>query len=92
MNFKIVISDLRPLEIHLRLLNLELMSAEHRRQQLQWCRERQHWNLKVVFYDEFRFSLGAHQGRIRVRRRRVKRSEPHLDVESHVDRIAGVMV
>lgn len=71
------------------------LTVEHRRQRLQWCRERQHWNVEwhqVVFSDESRFSLGAHDGRRRVRRRRGERREPHFDVERHVHRTVGVMV
>ena len=49
----------------------------HRSARLRWCRARQHWRdewRSIVFSDESRFSLGQHDGRIRVWRRTGERS------------------
>lgn len=71
------------------------LTPEHRRNRLQWCRERLQWNQEwntVVFSDESRFCLGMHDGRARVRRRRGERRNPQFSVERHVHRTVGVMV
>ncbi|KAJ3623531.1 hypothetical protein MTP99_019752 [Tenebrio molitor] len=50
-------------------LVLPLTSAGHRRQKLEWCRERQQWRKEwhnMVFSDESRLCLGMHDGRRRV--------------------------
>lgn len=71
------------------------LTAEHRRQRLEWCRERLNWDLEwntVVFSDESRFCLGSHDGRQMVRRLRGERRNPSFSVERHVARTVGVMV
>lgn len=52
------------------------LPREHRRQRLQWCRERQMWNQeldRMVFRDEFRITLGMQDGPAPVRKRRGER-------------------
>lgn len=71
------------------------LTADHCRQRLNWCRERNHWEAEwhnVVFSDESRFCLGMHDGRRRVRRRRGERHDIGFVVERHVHRTVGVMV
>lgn len=71
------------------------LTAEHRRQRLEWCRERLQWNIQwqaVVFSDESRFCLGTHDGRQRVRRRRGERRQMQFAHERDVHRTVGVMV
>ena len=72
------------------------LTATHRRLLLQWCRERQSWTFgdwqRIVFSDESRFCLGAHDGRVRVRRRLGERLNPAYSVERHTAPIPGVMV
>ncbi|CAH1977241.1 unnamed protein product [Acanthoscelides obtectus] len=51
-----------------------------------WCRQRSFWDQEwnsIVFSDEFRFCLGMHDGRARVRRRRGERRNPQFFVERH---------
>ena len=46
------------------------LTAEHRRQQLEWCNDKSDWNFewrRIVSSDESRFCLGMHNGRMRVR-------------------------
>lgn len=46
------------------------LTNRHRQLRLAWCEERAHWNQKwnrVIFSDESRFCLWAHDGRRRVR-------------------------
>lgn len=63
---------------------------------MQWCRERQSWTAgdwqRIVFSDESRFCLGAHDGRVRVRRRVGERLNPAYNVERHTAPTPGVMV
>lgn len=71
------------------------LTAEHRRQRLLWCRERQNWDAEwnsLIFSDESRFTLGMHDGRMMVRRRRGERRHMQYAVERHVHRVVGVMV
>jgi hypothetical protein len=71
------------------------LTREHRRQRLDWCRERINWDREwnvVVFSDESRFCLGMHDGRQRVRRLRGERRNPAYSVERHVTCTVGVMI
>jgi hypothetical protein len=71
------------------------LTAEHRRQRLEWCIERQQWReewYNMVFSDESRFRLGMHDGRRRVRRRRGERPDSEFAVERPIHRTVGVMV
>lgn len=71
------------------------LTPEHRRQRLEWCRERLGWDLEwnsVVFSDESRFCLGMHDGRQRVRRFRGERRNIAFSVERHVARTVGIMI
>jgi hypothetical protein len=71
------------------------LTAGHRRQRLEWCRERQQWReewYNMVFSDESRFCLGMHDGRRRVRRRRGERPDTEFAVERPIHRTVGVMV
>ncbi|CAH1987993.1 unnamed protein product [Acanthoscelides obtectus] len=68
---------------------------EHRRNRLEWCRQRSLWDEEwnsIVFSDESRFCLGMHDGRARVRRRRGERRNPQFFVARHVHHTVGVMV
>jgi hypothetical protein len=46
------------------------LTAEHKRQRLDWCRTREHWDIEsniIVFSEESRFCLGHHDVRQRVK-------------------------
>jgi hypothetical protein len=63
--------------------------TEHKRQQLDWCRIREHWDIEsntIVFSDESRFCLGHHDVRQRIRRRRVEWRNLEFSVVRHVAR------
>jgi hypothetical protein len=69
--------------------------TEHKRQQLDWCGTREHWDIEsntIVFSDESRFCLGHHDVRQRVRRRRVEWRNLEFSVVRHVARNEGIMV
>ena len=87
---------IRPFGLHSYRPHLVLpLTAEHRRQRLEWCRERLQWDQEwnsVVFSDESRFCLGMHDGRQRVRRLRGERRNLAFSVERHVARTVGVMI
>jgi hypothetical protein len=71
------------------------LTAGHRRQRWEWCRERQQWREEwhnMVFSDESRFCLGMHDGRRRVRRRRGERPDTEFAVERPIHRTVGAMV
>lgn len=68
-------------------LDLLHVVPHHRRQRLNWCRER--WNSEaewhnVILSDESRFYLGMQNDRRRVRRRRDKSRKVRFAVERHV--------
>lgn len=71
------------------------LTQRHRDARLQWCQERaqwdQEWN-RVVFSDESRFCLWAHDGRRRVRRRRGERREVQYCLERETALTRGVTV
>ncbi|CAH1994372.1 unnamed protein product [Acanthoscelides obtectus] len=63
------------------------LTREHRRNRLEWCRQRSPWDqewISIVFSDESRFCLGMHDGRARVRRRRGERRNPQFFVEMFI--------
>ena len=67
----------------------------HRRSRLEWCNERLNWNEewnRVVFSDESRFCLWAHDGRGMVRRRPGERRHLQFAVQRHTALTQGVMV
>ncbi|CAH1988838.1 unnamed protein product [Acanthoscelides obtectus] len=71
------------------------IAVRNAKDQHDWCRQRSLWNQEwnsIVFSDESRFSLGMHDGRARVRRRRGERRSPQFFVERHVHHTVGVMV
>lgn len=71
------------------------LTPRHRSDRLAWCRERLNWDYEwntIVFSDESRFSLGMHDGRARVRRRRGERRDPQFFGERHVHHTVGIMV
>lgn len=71
------------------------LTPNHRARRLDWCNARVHWTQewhRVVFSDESRFSLWAHDGRRRVRRFRGERRNLQLVVERHTALTRGVMV
>lgn len=70
------------------------LTVGHRRQQLHWCRERKYCNVEkyqVIYSDESRFHLDAHDDPRKVRRRREETREHHFDVDRDVHRTVGVM-
>lgn len=76
------------------LLTLPLTPV-HRARRLEWCDERRNWVQewqRVVFSDESRFCLWAHDGRGRVRRFRGERHNPEFFAERHTARTPGLMV
>ncbi|KFM63617.1 Transposable element Tcb1 transposase, partial [Stegodyphus mimosarum] len=71
------------------------LTAQHRRQRLEWCRNGAMWMTEwrnVVFSDESRFCLSSDSRRIRVWRRRGDRSNPAVTVERPTARERGIMV
>lgn len=71
------------------------LTPAHRRERLQWCRQRLHWRTEwqtVVFSDESRFCLGASDGRIRVRRRTGERLHPSCIRQRHTAPTPGLLV
>ncbi|GFX63850.1 transposable element Tcb1 transposase [Trichonephila clavipes] len=63
---------------------------------LQWCQVRSIWNVtdwqKVVFSDEFRFSLETNDNRVRVWRQPGERYNSSYTVHRHTECTSGVMV
>ncbi|UYV67208.1 EGFLAM [Cordylochernes scorpioides] len=71
------------------------LTPPNRRQRLEWCRARSTWMTewhRVVFSDESRFCLSSDSRRVRVWRRRGKRSNPAAIVERPTVRQGGIMV
>ncbi|UYV84066.1 hypothetical protein LAZ67_X001042, partial [Cordylochernes scorpioides] len=71
------------------------LTPPNRRQRLEWCRARSTWMTewhRVVFSDESRFCLFSDSRRVRVWRRRGKRSNPAAIVERPTVRQCGIMV
>lgn len=67
----------------------------HRLRRLEWSNERVNWAQEwrqIVFSDESRFCLWAHDGRRRVRRMRGERKNPTLFVERNTALTQGVMI
>jgi hypothetical protein len=65
------------------------LTAEHKRQQLDWCWTREHWDIEdntIVFSDYSRFCLGHHDLRQRVKKRRVEWRNFEFSVVRHVSR------
>ncbi|KFM67742.1 Transposable element Tc1 transposase, partial [Stegodyphus mimosarum] len=72
-----------------------LLTPQHRRQRLEWCRTGAMWMTEwrnVVFSDESRFRLSSDSRRIRVWRRRGDRYIPAVTVERPTSRQRGIMV
>ena len=71
------------------------LTLNHRRLRLQWTNQHRDWRADwrhVVFFDESRFNLWYHDGRIRVRRYAGERHLPECIIERHSGRTPGVMV
>lgn len=71
------------------------LTPRHRTRRLEWCNERVNWVQEwhnVVFSDESRFCLWAHDGRRRVRRLRGERRNLDLALQRHTALTPGVMV
>ncbi|GFV85858.1 HTH_Tnp_Tc3_2 domain-containing protein [Trichonephila clavipes] len=72
------------------------LTPHHRQCRLDFCRPRATWSVtdwrRVIFSDEFRFSLSADDHRTRVWRRTGQRSDPAFIVERHTAISQGVTV
>lgn len=71
------------------------LTPRHKRSRLEWCNERLQWVdqwKQVVFSDESRFCLCAHDGRKMVRRRRGERRNLQFAVDRHTALTRGVML
>ena len=71
------------------------LAFNSRKRRLEWCRERQSWTAgdwqHIVFSDEFNFCFGAHDVRVRVRRRVGESINIIYIAEQHTAPSSGVM-